>query len=106
MDALPPLPSTSEPELSADLLISVENHISQIVRRQRSGVLEMLEDDIDEGYVEVMRELWSIIKPMALLGQNFRPWLKMSIEQTEKTWWNEGFVEGISPMLVDSEREV
>lgn len=103
MDALSPPSSTSQPELSADLLISTEKHITQIVRRQHSRILQMLEDDVDGQYVSVTRDLWSTITPMVLLGQHFRPWLKMSIEQTEP-FWNEKVKERLMSMLVKSER--
>lgn len=100
MDALSPPSSTSQPELSADLPISIENHITQIVRRQHSSILKMLEDDVDAQHISVEEELWSMIQPMVRLGQRFRPWLKMSIEKTEEPFWNEGFKDKIMSMLV------
>lgn len=103
MDALSPPSSTSQPELSADLQISIENHITQIVRRQHSSILKMLEDDVDAQHISVRKDLWSMIQPMVQLGQRFRPWLKMSIEKTEEPFWNEGFKDRIMSMLVKSE---
>lgn len=98
-DVLPALPSSTEPQFPADLLSSIEAQITQLVQVVQLSIQGVVEDEIDEGYIDTMRELWIMIKSIVVLARYFRPWLKMNIEQTGEPWWVEGFMERIMPLL-------